>query len=473
MRPNHHSFGDFSSISSAGSSLFPTTSSIPLRDNNNNNSNHSHLPPSSSSFQTHHDTNNTTTITAIPAVEITTHGSEDQRATVYSSNALPSSSVVSLPQESSSYYSVMDRVEENRRQQQLLLLNTTSKLDSTTNLPNCNHQHHESLSSPLHMYNKIIFEDSEYLYRNVTRDDLPSLKKLQQELFPVQYNKQFYLKLLDKSKTYTLLSFSKEHNELIGVCSSSILTEEKHDGGFWQNLFGYPDKYNICYIMTLGVKKNHRRKGLASRMLQILEEVVSAEPYFCTKLTLHCKVDNERALSFYRQNAFFIKEKIDGYYDFGSHMEAAFKLEKNLSIENEHFNSDVNFLGLPSALSGLLTSESRTSIAVPRSSGSTGSFNEVTPVTRTNYNNSSSSNSSGSSSLGCLSLTIQLWRFFMDSLKIFTKDSLTMLSTSVVTNSSQQHLAQSALNNPSSPGGGSLPNPRPRIVLQIQEQECE
>nr|CAG4711288.1 unnamed protein product [Naegleria fowleri] len=403
---------------------------------------------------------------------MTNPSASDQRAT-NNNDALPSSSASLLlssfePSSSSAYYSVMDQAgEDNYRQQQLLLLNNAT--DS-----NNHHHHYDSLSSPLHMYNKIIFEDSEYLYRNVTRDDLPSLKKLQQELFPVQYNKQFYLKLLDKSKTYTLLSFSKEHNELIGVCSSSILTEEKQDGGFWHNLFGYPDKCNICYIMTLGVKKNHRRKGLASRMLQILEEVVSAEPYFCTKLTLHCKVDNERALSFYRQNAFFIKEKIDGYYDFGSHMEAAFKLEKNLSIENEHFNSDVNFLGLPSALSGLLTSESRTSIAVPSSSGSTGNFNEVTPMTRTNYNNSSSGSSGGgSSSLGCLSLTLQLWRFFIDSLKIFTKDSLTMLTNSVVTNTSQQHLAHSTLNTTSTPGSVAIPNPRPRIILQIQEQECE
>ncbi|EFC40714.1 N-acetyltransferase [Naegleria gruberi] len=338
--------------------------------------------------------------------------------------------------------------------------------DSTTSIPihhnssfyyGEDEKHPNTLSYDSHKFNKIIFEDSEYLYRTITRDDLPALKKLQQELFPVQYNKPFYLKLLDKSKTYTLLSFSKENNELIGVCSTSITLEENTDGGFWQFLFGYPDKYNVCYIMTLGVKKKHRRKGLASRMLQILEEVVSVDPYYCTKLTLHCKVDNQHALSFYNQNSFTVKERIEGYYDFGSHFEAAFKLDKVLSAKrNESFSDSISF-------SGLLTSESHTSLGSQPTSNRQ-STNE-SPI-RNNYN---------TSSLGCLAVTFQICKFFIETFKVVAIESYNTMnnilspSPPLNPNSSSPQLSNSTSTNALSP----IAIPRPRIVLQIQEKDCE
>ena len=338
---------------------------------------------------------------------------------------------------------------------------TTTRRDSDplTPLPS------DASSSPLHMYNKIIFEDASYLYRTVTITDLPALKKLQQELFPVQYNKQFYLKLLDKSKTYTLLSFNKENNELIGVCSCSILSEEV-DEGFWKGLFGYPEKYYICYIMTLGVKKSHRRKGLASRMLQILEEVISAEPYHCTKLVLHCKVDNQHALSFYNQNAFIIKQKIDDYYNFGSHMESAYKLEKDLTFADKNVKEEYSIRSyFPASFSGILTSESKTCIHDNHTEG--GMRSTITPST-----------------LNCLTLSFQLWKFMFDSIKLFTMETYHSMSNLISSHpihlQNTQSQNSSTLTNNSS-NFSSTNNPivssslasRPRIVIQIQEQECE
>lgn len=51
--------------------------------------------------------------------------------------------------------------------------------------------------------------------------------------------------------------------------------------------------YHNGYIMTLGVANSHRRKGIASKMLQETEEFMHGK-HDCKILSLHCKEDNER-----------------------------------------------------------------------------------------------------------------------------------------------------------------------------------
>lgn len=86
------------------------------------------------------------------------------------------------------------------------------------------------------------------------------------------------------------------------------------------------------YIMTLGVTLAHRRRGLASQMLEIIEKEMSLYPYLCPRLTLHCKVDNVNALNFYHKHGFRIEFRFRDYYDFNGVKEDAFQLVKDLQI---------------------------------------------------------------------------------------------------------------------------------------------
>ncbi|KAL9648812.1 hypothetical protein ABK040_003745 [Willaertia magna] len=338
-----------------------------------------------------------------------------------------------------------------------------------------------SLSYNNHYYNKIIFEDEDYLYRTIHRDDLPQLQKLQQELFPVKYNKQFYLKLLDKEKTYTLLAFFKRTNELVGVCSCSLLQEDYNEStaltsssssnnnnnsnsglGYYLNNFlnlitlSSPEKINICYIMTLGVKCTHRRKGLASKMLQILEEVVSIEPYDCLKLTLHCKIDNQQALAFYKQNAFVIKDTIEDYYDFGSHLEGAYKLEKDLShMRNDHWKEQ--------ELMGKRSSS-------PTSSSSNGSMISSPSSRSTPLLSHSDKYHQTMSTMSCLTFSVQICKIIVESFKFVVLDTYYTISKVILPSSSNQEVYHMNATSNYPTTTTNHPN-RPRIVLQVQEQE--
>jgi ribosomal protein S18 acetylase RimI-like enzyme len=178
--------------------------------------------------------------------------------------------------------------------------------------------------------NDIIEQDEKYIFRTIHRDDLHDLRTLQLELFPVKYTKKFYLSLLDMSNTFTVLAIERETDKIIGVCSARVFEESHFE---WCG-FKYT-RVRMGYIMTLGVSPSHRRKGLASKMLEMLERRMLLEPYNVTKLTLHCKVDNNQALSFYKTFGFYIAQKIKNYYDFNGRYEDAYQLVRDVIIQNE------------------------------------------------------------------------------------------------------------------------------------------
>ncbi|VDP02944.1 unnamed protein product [Soboliphyme baturini] len=83
----------------------------------------------------------------------------------------------------------------------------------------------------------------------------------------------------------------------------------------------YPANTAVCYMLSLGVHKDWRRRGIASKLLNnlltYLENGASAgfEPTRC--LFLHVLVENENAINFYeRHSRLKSYYKIDDkYYD--------------------------------------------------------------------------------------------------------------------------------------------------------------
>ncbi len=93
--------------------------------------------------------------------------------------------------------------------------------------------------------------------------------------------------------------------------------------------------------MTLGVSKQHRRKGLARTILELSEHEMYST-FNCEKLTLHCKVDNTDALSFYGNMRFYVDKRIDSYYEINGRSEDAYHLVRDIQTPQHHFLENEN-----------------------------------------------------------------------------------------------------------------------------------
>eukprot|EP01080_Neovahlkampfia_damariscottae_P007469 gene7469-11793_t len=164
--------------------------------------------------------------------------------------------------------------------------------------------------------------ENSIIYRELEKTDIEKLHQLQLKLFPVKYTKSFYTELLDTSSNYTIVCINKKTNELVGVCSTRI--NEEFMTHCCSRTF-----YNVGYIMTLGVLPPYRRRGIASELLKE-SEITLQSKFKCKLLTLHCKVDNNSALSFYERHGFDNVNKVIGYYYINKKHEDAYQLQRTL-----------------------------------------------------------------------------------------------------------------------------------------------
>ena len=87
---------------------------------------------------------------------------------------------------------------------------------------------------------------------------VPSLRLLDDHLFPVKYTDSFYRRLL--SDGYFVVVAVAPSGEVVAVASARTVRYE--DGG--------PNPTNDAYIMTLGVRDTFRRHRLGTKALQLL-----------------------------------------------------------------------------------------------------------------------------------------------------------------------------------------------------------
>lgn len=144
----------------------------------------------------------------------------------------------------------------------------------------------------------------------VTNSNVDYLKHLDSKLFPVKWNEDHYHNLVYNKKQYGWLFFYKK--KLIGTATFKIHS----DAG---------------YIMSLGVKKRYRRRGLGTSILMSIEN-------FCRMknmrhIMLHTPVDDKHtAHKFYLKNKYKIVKINYTFYD-GSVDPRAYLLYKRLWLD--------------------------------------------------------------------------------------------------------------------------------------------
>lgn len=135
----------------------------------------------------------------------------------------------------------------------------------------------------------------------VNRNNINSLKKLNNVCLPVNYSKKFYEAVLDTQEDLTKFAYVK--GIPVGAICCRIEVDEKDASS------------RKLYIMTLVVLAAYRRQGIASRLLRsALEATVKKITPSVSSVYLHMQTTNTTAIKFYETFGFSIERTIENYY---------------------------------------------------------------------------------------------------------------------------------------------------------------
>ncbi|MFV0387258.1 MAG: ribosomal protein S18-alanine N-acetyltransferase [Pyrinomonadaceae bacterium] len=150
------------------------------------------------------------------------------------------------------------------------------------------------------------------------------------------------------SGVYQLLHLGiNQIDELLVLNLRCFSAGEHYERETFQYLLSSPDYMNYCvisdknrmvgfilisilnqgigHITTIGVSPDHRRRGIAKRMLQHAERVLKRQGY--GSIVLEVRENNIAAQNLYRRNGYYSIQKLFSYYTNG---ENAFLMSKAL-----------------------------------------------------------------------------------------------------------------------------------------------
>ncbi|ORZ36267.1 acyl-CoA N-acyltransferase [Catenaria anguillulae PL171] len=134
-------------------------------------------------------------------------------------------------------------------------------------------------------------------FNNINYRMIPELRALNSALFPVAYNDKFYADVL-ATKEYAHAAFIED--QLAGaICC-------RRETNSWDS------SYRV-YVMTIGVRPQYRRLGIASTLVQRVISHARTDPN-CTEIALHVQTSNLGALDFYDRLGFIRQELVPDYY---------------------------------------------------------------------------------------------------------------------------------------------------------------
>jgi ribosomal protein S18 acetylase RimI-like enzyme len=97
--------------------------------------------------------------------------------------------------------------------------------------------------------------------RNLCSDDIPELKVLCAEWFPVDYPDSWYIDITSTKRFYSLAAIYKLR--IVGMIVAEIKTKKSTDKEDWHILSNkHSSDTQITYILSLGVYKELRRHGI-------------------------------------------------------------------------------------------------------------------------------------------------------------------------------------------------------------------
>lgn len=178
---------------------------------------------------------------------------------------------------------------------------------------------------------KIDIDENDVYFRELSQGDINELHLLHKEWFPVDYDSNFFEKVLipDKrdrehinigaiykfeNKEYILGSILceiKTENEFRSIVPDEFLTFI--DISLFEDLNVFKPNYEFAYIMTIGVIDECRKLKLGSKLLnKVIEILMQREK--CLAIYLHVVHYNNTAINFYIRNNFIEVTTLKNYY---------------------------------------------------------------------------------------------------------------------------------------------------------------
>ncbi len=170
--------------------------------------------------------------------------------------------------------------------------------------------------------------------RAVEERDLPAVRKLHKQLFPVRYDEAFFLSLLSDEM---LAVVAEQEGKLVGV-ATGLLKHKPTD------LFGlgYGENFLVLfYLATFGVAPSHQRHGVGTLLLENFLVLITrvAKP---DCVVLHAKTQNEAARNFYEARKFLEIRRKKEHYHIGGHAFDAVKFGIALTEKGKIFLNSKN-----------------------------------------------------------------------------------------------------------------------------------
>jgi ribosomal protein S18 acetylase RimI-like enzyme len=175
--------------------------------------------------------------------------------------------------------------------------------------------------------------DDVVISREVSPRVIAAVRALNDEALPVRYTAQYYASLLDASPASLIVASAWRANDLLaaitarfeydddasdagGNGNSNEFDDDDDDNDDWWWWLRWllpprsaaaarsPNAPHRLYLMTLAVRTDARRCGLASRLVQTALEWARATNVRCRAVSLHVKASNRPALAFYARLGF-------------------------------------------------------------------------------------------------------------------------------------------------------------------------
>ncbi|RWS28071.1 hypothetical protein B4U80_07151 [Leptotrombidium deliense] len=133
-------------------------------------------------------------------------------------------------------------------------------------------------------------------------NDVPTVRQLCKEWFPIAYPKTWYEDITSNPRFFTLAATL--NSQIVGLIVAEIKPQLKcnaEDQGLLSKQFS--KHTSVAYILTLGVVKEHRRYGIATLLLDnFIEHLMKSRD--CKAVYLHVLTTNLVAIRFYEKRQF-------------------------------------------------------------------------------------------------------------------------------------------------------------------------
>ncbi|XP_054285891.1 N-alpha-acetyltransferase 60 isoform X1 [Macrosteles quadrilineatus] len=144
--------------------------------------------------------------------------------------------------------------------------------------------------------------------------DLPEVRKLCQDWFPIDYPYTWYEDITSNPRFYSLAAVYE--GIIIGLIVAEIKSYFKlnsEDKDILASSFGR--SCCVGYILSLGVSEKHRRNGIASLLLEnLVSHLTAPENCDCKAIFLHVLTANSTAIHFYEHRHFRLHSFLPYYY---------------------------------------------------------------------------------------------------------------------------------------------------------------